>query len=126
MNDIFIPADPAGKTPQVTFKLDGELRIEGRSIPENALEFYDPLLKWVTTLQKHLPKAIEMTVRLEYFNSSTSKLVLYLFKTLEKIHNTQGCPVKIIWHYNKLDDDMLDSGKDYQSIIQVPFEFVEY
>ena len=32
------------KTPTIDFKSDGELLIKGRSIPENSIEFYKPLI----------------------------------------------------------------------------------
>ena len=69
------------KTPYV--RLDGEkglIEIKGRSIPENSLEFYKPLIDW---LERYSSKPLENTnvnVQLEYFNTSSSKCILDMLK----------------------------------------------
>ena len=35
--------DSSGKTPYVSFTTDGVIELSGRSIPENAVDFYKPL-----------------------------------------------------------------------------------
>lgn len=124
--DIFIPVDIEEMTPLVDFKINGEMKIEGRSYPEDPVKFYEPLIDWVKDFKKECPPNIHLTLRLEYFNTSTSKLVLYIFKTLEELYIRKKSDVKITWLYLKHDEDMYESGKDYQSIIELPFTFVEY
>jgi hypothetical protein len=126
MNNIFIKSDTEGKTPLIDFKTSGELKLEGSSFPENPVDFYEPLVNWINDLKKELPGTITMTIKLEYFNTASSKLILYMFKSLESIHLSKASAVKILWLYNKIDTDMLESGKDYKSIISVPFDLVEY
>ncbi len=65
-----------------------------------------------------------MNVQLEYFNTSSSKCILDVFKRLESIVNN-GHDVIINWHYEEDDEDMLEAGEDYQSIIKVPFKMIE-
>ncbi|MFT5184824.1 MAG: hypothetical protein ACI84C_001959, partial [Flavobacteriales bacterium] len=46
MEDIRIQGSP--KTPTVNFiSSEGLLEIKGRSIPENSIEFYKPLIDWI-------------------------------------------------------------------------------
>ncbi len=126
MKDILIRPNNVVKTPLVDFKTTGELRIEGSSFSENPVEFYEPLVEWIKELKNEAPKTITMRIKLEYFNTSSSKLILYMFKSLENIHFNKESEVTIVWLYNKIDQDMLESGKDYKSIVNVPFELVEY
>jgi hypothetical protein len=126
MNNIYIKSDSEGKTPLIDFKTTGELRLEGSSFPENPVDFYEPLVNWINELKTQIPPTITMTIRLEYFNTASSKLILYLFKSLESIHTSKVSSVKIVWLYNKVDQDMLESGKDYKSIVSIPFELEEY
>jgi hypothetical protein len=126
MNDLIIPASEDERTPHVEFKKNGDLRITGKSIPENPIEFYEPIIKWIEELQKVNTPSIRFTVKLEYFNTASSKLLMVLFKTLEKIYIRNNVDVKIAWHYNAADSDMKETGKDYQSIIKVPFDYIEY
>jgi len=70
-----------------------------------------------------LPKTT-VEVKLEYFNTSSSKCILDVFKKLEIIHKARN-DVEIKWYYEEDDEDMLEAGEDYESIIRVPFEMIE-
>jgi hypothetical protein len=117
--------DGTPKTPSISFDLAaGVLEIKGRSIPENSIEFYKPL---VDSLDKYAtgPKGqTNVNIQLEYFNTSSSKCILDIFKKLEAIHKS-GSAVTINWHYEVDDEDMLEAGEDYQAIIGVPFKMVQ-
>ncbi|MHB8259941.1 MAG: DUF1987 domain-containing protein [Bacteroidia bacterium] len=113
------------KTPTISFDLDsGVLEIKGRSIPENSIEFYKPLVDNLEKYQLSPKPATTVNVQLEYFNTSSSKCILDVFKKLENIHKS-GSSVTINWHYEEDDEDMLEAGEDYQAIISVPFKMVQ-
>ena len=40
----------SAKTPVVEFSSNGELLLKGRSIPENSIEFYKPLIEWLNLI----------------------------------------------------------------------------
>ncbi|MBI2269696.1 MAG: DUF1987 domain-containing protein [Bacteroidetes bacterium] len=123
MEKISIEGSP--KTPTINFDVEkGFLEIKGRSIPENSIEFYKPL---VDSLEKYAGKpqsATSVIIQLEYFNTSSSKCILDVFKKLEAIHKG-GSSVTINWHYEEDDEDMLEAGEDYQAIINVPFKMIQ-
>ena len=123
MEKINIESTP--KTPSISFDFEkGFLEIKGRSIPENSIEFYKPL---VDSLEKYAGKpqsATSVIIQLEYFNTSSSKCILDVFKKLEGI-NKGGSKVVINWFYEEDDEDMLEAGEDYQAIINVPFKMVQ-
>jgi len=123
MEKIAIEGTP--KTPTITFDMvSGTLEIKGRSIPENSIEFYKPL---VDSLEKYAGKpqsGTNVNIQLEYFNTSSSKCILDVFKKLEAIHKG-GSQVIINWHYEEDDEDMLEAGEDYQAIINVPFKMIQ-
>jgi hypothetical protein len=113
---------PTPKTPSV--KLDaqsGMVEIKGRSIPENSLEFYKPLIEWVEKYAVDSQSETNVHIQLEYFNTSSSKCLLDFFKRLETINNK----VVINWYYEQDDEDMLEAGEDYEAIINVPFKMIE-
>ena len=64
-------------------------------------------------------------MQLEYFNTSSSKCILDVFKKLENLHNKSVAEVVINWYYEEDDEDMLEAGEDYQSILKLPFKMVE-
>jgi hypothetical protein len=120
-----ISIEGTAKTPTVIFNPEeGLLELKGRSIPENSIEFYKPL---VDSLDQYAngPKAVtKVNMQLEYFNTSSSKCILDIFKKLEAIHKG-GQEVVINWYYEEDDEDMLEAGEDYQAIIKVPFKMIE-
>jgi hypothetical protein len=124
MESISIEGSP--KTPTVKFDADkGVVEIKGRSIPENSIEFYKPLIDWLDDYAKDPQKHTDVNVQLEYFNTSSSKCILDIFKKLEAIHKSQKNDVIINWYYEEDDEDMLEAGEDYESIIRVPFKMIE-
>ncbi len=123
MESIRIEGTP--KTPTVSFEAtSGSLEIKGRSIPENSIEFYKPLIDWLDEYLNGPAKMTNVNIQLEYFNTSSSKCILDVFKKLEAIYKA-GHDVVINWHYEEDDEDMLEAGEDYQSIIKIPFKMCE-
>ena len=113
------------KTPTVNFNADtGIVEIKGRSIPENSIEFYKPLVDWLEEYKEKAQPMTKVIIQLEYFNTSSSKCILDVFKKLEAVHKAKN-PVEIHWYYEEDDEDMLEAGEDYESIIRVPFKMVE-
>ena len=114
-------------TPYVNFDTQkGVIEIKGRSVPENPFDFYEPFLQWVEENFKETPTKITVNIQFEYFNSSSSSCILEIFKRLEIIKNIhENNEVIINWFYSEEDEDMLESGKDYEDIINLPFKMVK-
>lgn len=123
MKTLTIEGSP--KTPMVKLEPEtGKLEIKGRSIPENSIEFYKPIVEWLEEYGANPQKLTDVHVQLEYFNTSSSKCILDVFKKLETIVKA-GHEVLINWYYEEDDEDMLEAGEDYQSIVKVPFKMIE-
>ena len=120
MENLRIEGTP--KTPEVDFNAGGELLLKGRSIPENSVEYYAPLMDWIESYGGSPQSETTVNVQLEYFNTSSSKCILDVFKKLESI---SGSNVKIKWYYEEDDEDMLEAGEDYDAIIDIDFEMIE-
>lgn len=119
MKDILL--EGTAKTPEVKFSIDPiSMSLSGRSIPENSIEFYKPLLDWVDqSIQSH-DEEVCISVKLEYFNTSSSKCLMDLFKRIEK-----AAPMASVdWYYEEEDEDMLEAGEDYDAIIDIPFRLI--
>ncbi|MCK4345969.1 MAG: DUF1987 domain-containing protein [Bacteroidales bacterium] len=123
MEPISIEGSP--KTPTVKFDAgEGIIEIKGRSIPENSIEFYKPLVDWLEEYKKDPLALTKVNIQLEYFNTSSSKCILDVFKKLEAIHKAKH-DVEVNWYYEEDDEDMLEAGEDYESIIRIPFKMIE-
>ena len=121
-----ITKDGTPKTPTINFDSEvGKIEMKGRSIPENAIEFYKPLVDWLDEYASVSKDITEANIQLEYFNTSSSKCILDVFKKLETIHKLDNKEVIINWYYEEDDEDMLEAGEDYQSILKIPFKMIE-
>jgi len=120
MESLFIERTP--NTPYVHLDADtGKMEIKGRSVPENPLEFYTPLNEWLERFSTQAAeRVVRMDVSLEYFNTSSSKCLLDVFKKMAAIHRL-GAAVEINWWCEEFDDDMIEAGKDYQDLLNLPF-----
>ncbi len=123
MENLVINNTP--NTPQVYFNAkNGELSIMGNSTSENPLEYFNPIMKWIEEYAKHPVSATKVKIFMVYFNTVSYKCLLGFFKKLQTI-SEKGNKVKVFWHYDKEDEDLLETGQDYEDIIiDVPFEFI--
>ncbi len=111
------------KTPTIELNPSGVLVLEGRSIPEDSIEFYKPVVDWLTEYSKSPSDVTELQVRLEYFNTSSSKCILDIFKRLDAVMQGGG-KVVVKWFYGEDDEDMREAGEDYQEIVKIPFQLI--
>ena len=119
MKDLIIK--DTEKTPSVALSTNGVLKIEGRSIPEDAAKFFKPLLDWTKDFTY---KEIRVDIKLEYFNTSSSKFILEMLRLLE--NNPDNNNILVNWFYEEGDLDVLESGQYFESIIGIPFKYIEY
>lgn len=122
MNNLIL--EGSSKTPTISFETTGRLELRGRSIPENSVEFYKQLVDWIDAYRSAPAPQTIVDVKLEYFNTSSSKCILDLFKKLELLHQ-DGKNAVINWYYEADDEDMQEAGSDYKAILTIPFELVK-
>ena len=121
MDDFFLEATP--KTPRLQFSREtGEFEISGRSIPENSIEFYKPVINWLDNYLSNPNQRTILVIKLEYFNTSSSKCLVEILRRLESLNDQSIVSVK--WCYEEEDEDMQESGEDFKEIIKVPIEMV--
>lgn len=113
-------------TPSVSFDPDsGNMKIEGRSIPENPGEFYDELIDWIKKYFKEPKPTTTIDLNLEYVNSGSSKYLLGLFRVIKE-ETKNGRDIIINWYYEEDDEAILNLGEHYKSSLKIPFNLIEY
>ncbi|MBQ1697095.1 MAG: DUF1987 domain-containing protein [Bacteroidales bacterium] len=113
-------------TPTVTLDKENNIfEISGRSLPEDVVVFYKPILEWLDDYKNDPLDKTVFNFKLEYFNTASSKLLLDVLLKLEDINN-DGHDVLVKWHYPDDDEDMEEAGEEYSDIVDVPFEQVPY
>ncbi len=110
MKDIYLAR--TAHSPEVDFQFSGHtLSISGEAYPENANEFFHPIL---TGLERYLKSVdgqdIEFHFRLTYFNSAATKMLYSMFELL----NESACSSNRIilnWYHDEEDDTILEFGE---------------
>ena len=117
--------DKTDDTPAIDFNAETkEMKISGRSLPEDVTTFYAPVLAWLDELEETAIGAFKFIVNLEYFNTASSKLILDILMRLEDIHTGGNNTIEIIWNYDKRDTDMEEAAEEYSELADVPFQIV--
>ncbi|MFN8241723.1 MAG: DUF1987 domain-containing protein, partial [Bacteroidales bacterium] len=91
---------------------NNNLEIVGRSIPENPEVIFRKLDEWLTG-HFAVSGALNVTIRLEYINSGSSK---YLYEILKKLNNMNKAGKKVVmkWMYEEDDEAMQELGEHYR------------
>jgi hypothetical protein len=110
--------------PFVNFNAEtGECVIEGESYLEKTAEFYDRLLAWLNQYMAEVKGDINISFRLTYFNTSSSKRILHIMLRLKE-YVESGLKVEASWHYNPNDIEMEEAVEDFMSIAKLNVELV--
>ncbi|WP_027003897.1 DUF1987 domain-containing protein [Hugenholtzia roseola] len=114
--------DGTEDTPKVVLDKERSLfEVSGRSLPEDAAEFYAPLLEWLAEYEKDPKPETPFMFKLEYFNTASSKLILDILSKLESIEGTS-----VIWYFHEDDEDMEEAGEEFSELVEIPFKFETY
>lgn len=117
---------PQISTPKIFFDAGlGELLIEGRSFPPDVTAFYQDVLDWLDEYSQNPAKKTVMTLKLDYFNTASSKIIMDILYKMEEL-KTSNNDVVVEWFYPDDDEDMLETGREYEELVDVPFEQIKY
>jgi Domain of unknown function (DUF1987). len=124
MSPLFLTG--TGETPGVTLDKDSEIfEFTGKSLPEDAKEFYGPILSWFDAYLEDPRAQTTLKMKMDYFNTASSKMLLEVFERVKTLQD-DNLKVVIEWHYHEDDEDMYDAGQDYSDMVGVPFEFISH
>ena len=109
-----IKIEATDRSPEIDFDFSANVfTIRGESYPEDVTAFYGEV---IDNLEDHLSSldggGIEFNFELIYFNSSTAKVLMGLFDTLEE--TAEGdVDVTVNWYYDEEDDTMEELGEEF-------------
>ncbi|MFO7979132.1 MAG: DUF1987 domain-containing protein [Bacteroidales bacterium] len=123
MKEIIV--EPTKTTFSVLFDFSkGLLHFSGNSYPENAIEFFQPLINKLKNVLKNYHKPLEVVFVVNYFNTSSSK---YMFKIMELLdqYKRKGNVVQVYWHLQPGEEDMLETWHELMDELDMDFTVVE-
>lgn len=116
--------EPTAESLGVSLK-SGLLEFSGRSIPEDPMKLFTPILEWIEEYIKNPPDSTSINLKFEYINTSSSKHLLNILETLNRAYDKGTNNMKITWSYEIGDDDMYELGKFIESMINIPMDYIE-
>jgi glutaredoxin-related protein len=120
VSDLIIQS--TASTPEIYFKQSGHLSIKGKSLPEDPKKFFSPLFNWAEDLNV---ENVQLDVRLEYVNTSSSKNILEFIKMVDSKDNVRH--LNLNWFYEIDDLDMLEFGEIIEKKLKrTKASYIEY
>jgi len=116
--------DPTEDTPAILLDADkGVFKIKGRSLPEDAQLFYQPVVDWITQYCTKPNPNTDFVFELEYYNSASAKKFLNIFEPVEKIHDHKT-QATISWVCHPNNEDMKKDGELFAKIVTIPLKII--
>jgi hypothetical protein len=102
-----------------------QLFFSGISYPTNPITFFQPVLEWVETyLQESTNHKITINLHMSYFNTSSSTFLFRIMEMFDSSNKKYG-NVKVLWHYEDEEDDVLDEWKSLLYDLDLSFDLVK-
>jgi len=120
MNDLIIP----GSVSSPTVRLDaarGTMELSGESYPQNAFDFFAPIIDWARQFLRESPSPLTLELRVSYLNTSSTKCVIDLLDLLEGAHKI-GRRVQVVWYCDPENERAREAAEEFREDVTLPFE----
>ena len=92
-------------TPKVVLDAEkGIFMLAQMSLPEDAVDFYTPVINWITEYAHNPNEKTVFDMKLDYFNTASSKQLIQILLLLQSLKDRSE--VSINWYYKEIDEDM--------------------
>jgi hypothetical protein len=127
MKSLIIEAIPDSPYyPAVNFDAStGICEMAGESYMEEAYKFYTPLLNWLKEYTSKLKSPVVLNIKLTYFNTNSSRLLLDMLDILKKSTDI-GVSVTINWYYELNDPDIKEEVEDFEIETGLPIQMIPF
>ena len=123
MNALIV--DDTKETPRVHFDPANNIfEISSRSLPEDADEFYVPVIKWLENYAEKPNPKTNFTFKLDYYNTASARYITKMVKLLDELGSNND--VKVYWYYREIDEDMEAMGEEYNEMTDIDIELIEF
>lgn len=97
----------------------GVLFLGGASLPENVLEVYQPVLRWLDDYIADPNPITKIEFFFEYLNTASSRMIMQILQKCMVLRSS--CKkLNIKWYYAPDDQDMKEFGNELQELTNFP------
>ncbi|MEO6302744.1 MAG: DUF1987 domain-containing protein [Bacteroidia bacterium] len=101
----------------------GVFEISRRSLPENAIRFYEPYIDYINEYLRSPKEETNIVFHFDYVSTSSTKQIMKMIMLFDQLKQTKK--VNLNWNYDKGDVDMLQTGSRLQQLTSFKFVFNE-
>lgn len=106
-----------GVTPYVLIDEEtGYIKLEGESFSENIISFFGEISQWLKGYLRNDFQRLTFDCDLQYFNSSTAKLLLNMILDIDEA--ALGKTVVVNWITLADDDINIECGEDFKEMVE--------
>mgnify|MGYP006427861451 CR=1 FL=1 len=121
MQDFYL--DATKSSPEVYYEAEqNTLEIKGESYPENAFNFYQPVIEMIN---KAISEKGTLTLIAEiiYLNTSSTKSFMNILDILDEAYQ-EGKNVAVKWYYEKDNEHSYELALEFKEYLELPFEII--
>ena len=106
-------------SPHVLLDADkNEFVFSGRSLPEDPMTFYGPVMKWMELYRNTPVVGAQFEFKLTYFNTASSKVFFSMFQSIDEINlQNIGVDNKIVIFTSEDDEDLIELFEYYKELL---------
>lgn len=120
-----IHIDPTETSPEIDIDIEqGVVQFSGRSLPHNSDQFFQRVYHWIDEYLRAPQACTTVNMKLDYLDTSSSKHFYNIFERLSMVAEN-GQAISVNWHFERGDEDMEETGKDYENLFDLDFRFIE-
>jgi hypothetical protein len=111
-------------TPEIILNPDGIIKIRGRSMNENIIEFYTPIVTWIDSYISNPADLTCIDFNMEYLDGINLNIYISLLKKITSIKlGNKKCVIN--WYYEEGDEDILEKGEYISSVLDIHFNIIK-
>ncbi|MDO9000663.1 DUF1987 domain-containing protein [Sediminibacterium sp.] len=116
--------DATEDLPSVIFEdYKGMFQISKRSLPENAIVFFEPLIEYINEYIKAPKEETTVVFHFDYISTSSTKQIMKIILLFNELAKTKKVILK--WNYDQGDTDMLQTGNRLEKLTNLKFVYTE-
>jgi len=121
MQDFYL--EETKSSPKIYYEAEqNNLKIKGESYPENAFDFYKPVLDLIN---KAILEKGELTLITDivYLNTSSTKSFMNILDRLEEAYQN-GKDISVKWYYEEDNEHSYELALDFKEYLELPFDII--
>jgi hypothetical protein len=104
---------------------NGVCEISGELNLEDVDKFYNQIINWLNKYINEVKKGITFNFKLTYFNTASSRCILYILRILKKYEDESG-QVVVNWYYPKDDGYIAEEAEDLMEYIGLKINIISF